>query len=102
MIINSSTTTPYNNLPPTPARPSKPPAPASATAGIDQAQISSTGEQLAVGNDNFTAVDSPIQDMDAANAAAEFARNSILGQPALAMQAQAGSIPLSALHLLQE
>jgi flagellin-like hook-associated protein FlgL len=55
-----------------------------------------------VSTQNSTAAANPIQDEDAANATTEAARQMIIAQNALAMMAQANSVPLRALGLLQQ
>jgi flagellin len=101
MIINTHTA-PFNNLPTAPARPGKLLAETRATEGAKKAQLTLTGEPPAVSKENFTAVNSQIQDVNVAEESTEYARQSILGQPAMAMLAQANSMPQSALRLLQQ
>jgi flagellin-like hook-associated protein FlgL len=64
--------------------------------GADEAQLTS------VSNRNLTAAGAPIQNEDEANAATEAARLMITAQNAMAMMAQANSVPLRALGLLQQ
>jgi flagellin len=100
VIINSNPAA-FQNLPPALAKQAKR-SETDATNGADTTQLTSTAEQMSVSGENFTEVDSPLQDVDAANASTELARMSILGQPAAAMLAQANLTPQSALQLLQE
>jgi flagellin len=99
MIVNTKPA--FNPLPPAPAK-RKPLATTRAADGAEKAPLTATGKQLAVSEDNFTAAASQIPDVDAALASTESARRSILGQPAMALLAQANSIPQAALRLLQQ
>lgn len=96
MIINTDRL-PANVLRPAPARGKSANAAASPAAPGNPA-----GEQLAVRENNLTAANSHLQDADAAKATLEQLRQSILGQPANAMLAQANSLRQSALQLLQQ
>jgi flagellin len=98
MIINTDRLS-ANALQPTLARGKSANAPASQTA--PETQFTPAGEQLAVRENNLTAANSHLQDVDAAKATLEQVRQSILGQPAKAILAQANSLPQSALQLLQ-
>jgi flagellin-like hook-associated protein FlgL len=100
MIINNQT--PYQFLSPALAKRSKANSETSATTDADNspsASSASSADQLAVSENNLTAA---IPDMDAAKSSLEFARKSIMGQPSLAMLAQANSISPDALRLLQQ
>ncbi len=95
MIINSNTSA-ANLLPATLAArksASKNSAPA---IGADEAQLTPVSTQ------NLTAAAAPIQDEDEANATTESARQMIIAQNSMAMMAQANSLPLNALRLLQQ
>ncbi|HWD93768.1 MAG TPA: hypothetical protein VG938_15620 [Verrucomicrobiae bacterium] len=98
MTINTQTN-PYQFLSPAPVKPGKAGARSSTAANTDDMQLSSSAQQLAVSENNLTAA---IPDMDAAKSSVEFLRKSILGQPNLAMLAQASSISPDALRLLQQ
>ena len=95
MIINTDRL-PANILQPARARGKSAKAPAPPAAPENSA-----GEQLAVRENNLTAANSHLQDADAAKATLEQLRQSILGQPANALLAQANSLRQSALQLLQ-
>ncbi len=64
--------------------------------GADEAQLTSASDQ------NLTAAGDPIPDEDAASKSTESARQMIIAQNAMAMMAQANSMPLKALRLLQQ
>lgn len=96
MIINSNTAA-YGPLSATPVRQGK----HAARAGTKETSPVGNQDSLEASDNNLT-VDSPIQDVDAANAIAEQMRQSILGQPAAAMLAQAQLVPQQALRLLQQ
>jgi flagellin-like hook-associated protein FlgL len=98
MIINTQTAA-YQPLSPAPARTGKSVSGTHAASTTDTAQLTSSTDQLAVSENNFTAA---IQDMDGAKSSVEFARKSILAQPNMAMMTQANSIAQDALRLLQE
>jgi flagellin-like hook-associated protein FlgL len=55
-----------------------------------------------VSKTDLTAVGNPIPDEAAASESTESARQMIIAQNAMAMMAQANSMPLSALRLLQQ
>jgi flagellin-like hook-associated protein FlgL len=55
-----------------------------------------------VSNQDLTAVGVPIQNEDEASNSTESARQMIIAQNAMAMMAQANSMPLNALRLLQQ
>ena len=95
MIINSNTAA--NLLPAALTGRSKSPAQTRATAAsADQAQPEK------VSNQNLTAVGAPITDEDAASETTESMRQMIIAQNSMAMMAQANSVPLRALRLLQQ
>jgi flagellin-like hook-associated protein FlgL len=98
MIINNQTT-PYQFLSPAPAKRTRANSETSAATSADNSPSAPSADQLAVSENNFTAA---IPDMDAAKSSLEFARKSIIGQPNLAMMAQANSISPEALRLLQQ
>lgn len=96
MIINSNNSL-YSALSPAPVRNGK----HASRAGANETSSVSNEDSLEASDNNLT-VDSPIQDVDAANAIAEQMRQSILGQPGAALLAQAQLAPQQALRLLQE
>ncbi|HEX4266139.1 MAG TPA: hypothetical protein VH597_17515 [Verrucomicrobiae bacterium] len=98
MIINNQTPS-YQFLSPALAKRSKAQPETGAATSADNSQSAPSADQLAVSENNFTAA---IPDMDAAKSSLEFARKSIIGQPNLAMLAQANSISPEALRLLQQ
>jgi flagellin len=55
-----------------------------------------------VSNQNLTAAGAPITDEDAASETTESMRQMIIAQNSMAMLAQANSVPLRALGLLQQ
>ena len=55
-----------------------------------------------VSNENLTAAGTPIGNEDAASETTESMRQMIIAQNSLAMMAQANSVPLRALRLLQQ
>jgi len=65
------------------------------------ADANQTGSN-AVSNQNLTAAGAPIADEDAASETTESVRQMIIAQNAMAMTAQANSLPLRALRLLQQ
>jgi hypothetical protein len=96
MIINSNTTA-ANLLPTTLMARSKTHSKSSAAAeGADQAQPQPVSSQ------NLTAAGAPITDEDAASQTTESMRQMIIAQNSMAMMAQANSVPLRALGLLQQ
>jgi flagellin len=95
MIINSNVPA-ANILPGAPAPRGKSAANNPADLGADQAQLSS------VSSDNLTAAGAPLEDEEAASKSTEMARQMIIAQNAMAMMAQANSMPLNALRLLQQ
>jgi flagellin-like hook-associated protein FlgL len=95
MIINSNVAA-ASLLPATPASRGKSISKNPATIGEDQAQLTSVSDQ------DLTAAGAPIQNEDEASNSTESARQMIIAQNAMAMMAQANSMPLSALRLLQQ
>ena len=95
MIIQSNAAT-ANIFPATPGARAKTISKNPAAVGADQSQLTQ------VGDDNLTAVGAPIQDEDAAGKSTESARQMIIAQNAMAMMAQANSMPLNALRLLRQ
>jgi flagellin-like hook-associated protein FlgL len=71
---------------------SKSPAP----VGANQAQLNPVSAK------NLTAAGVPVTDEDSASESTEAARQMIIAQNAMAMMAQANSMPLNALRLLQQ
>ncbi|HTJ01061.1 MAG TPA: flagellin [Dongiaceae bacterium] len=72
-----------------------------ASIGANVARLSYTAEQLGVLNDNLTAANSRIKDVDVASESTQYARYNILVQAGTAMLAQANSLPQTVLKLLQ-
>jgi flagellin len=72
-----------------------------ATVGSNLARLTHTEAQLGVLNDNLTAANSRIKDVDVADESAQFARYNILVQAGNAMLAQANSMPQNVLQLIQ-
>jgi flagellin len=71
------------------------------TLGAFQANtLESNLNSLRVGNENLTAAESTIRDVDMAAESAEFSKNQILLQAATAMMAQANQLPNNVLQLL--
>ena len=95
MIINSNMAA-ANLLPGTPAPRGKSISKTPPDVGADQAQLTS------VSDTNLTAAGAPIQNEDEASNSTETARQMIIAQNTMAMMAQANSMPLSALRLLQQ
>jgi flagellin len=75
---------------------------AATTDASGTTQTDSVDENLTVAQNNLTAALSPLRDGDAATATLASLRQSLLGQPGLAMMAQAQSLRKSALQLLQQ
>jgi flagellin len=71
-----------------------------ATVGANMARLNYTSEQLGVLQDNLSAANSRIVDVDVAEESTQFARYNILVQAGTAMLSQANSAPQSALRLL--
>jgi hypothetical protein len=100
MIINTNSPAPYSNVSHAHARHGKRSA---ARTDADPTQTDSTDDQSSlVSNQNLISANPPLQDVDAVIASLKSASQGMLGQPSLAMLAQAGSISPSALQLLQE
>jgi len=59
-----------------------------------------TSEQLTILNQNLSAANSRIKDVDVADESTEFAKQNILVQSGTAMLAQANAVPIAALQLL--
>lgn len=72
-----------------------------ATIGAYQSRLDLTAEQLDISEENFSAANSRIKDVDMAEASTQFARQNILMQSGTAMLAQANQLPQSVLRLLQ-
>jgi flagellin len=72
-----------------------------ATLGANISRLTYTSEQLGVLQDNLSAANSRIKDVDVAQESTQFARYSILVQAGTSMLAQANANPQSALRLLQ-
>jgi len=72
-----------------------------AVLGANLSRLTMTGEQLGVLQDNLTAANSRIKDVDVAEESTQFARYNILVQAGTAMLAQANATPQTALRLLQ-
>jgi len=71
-----------------------------ANVGANVSVLNSYSEQLSVLNDNLSAANSRIKDVDVATESTNFGRYNILVQAGTAMLAQANSAPQSALRLL--
>lgn len=71
-----------------------------ATVGANIARLSSHDSQLAILNDNLSAANSRIKDVDVAQESANFAKYNILVQAGTAMLAQANAQPQAALRLI--
>jgi flagellin len=71
-----------------------------ANVGANIQRLTLTGEQLDILNENLTAANSRIKDVDVAEESTKFARYNILVQSGTAMLAQANALPQSALRLL--
>jgi len=74
---------------------------ARAAFGYKINRLESTGEVLAIQQENLMAAESRISDVDVATEMAELTRNQVLAQAGTAMLAQANSIPQMALGLLR-
>ena len=95
MIINSNVSA-GNILPGAPAPRGKSISQNPANVGADQAQLTSVSDQ------DLTAAGAPIKNEDEASNSTESARQMIIAQNTMAMMAQANSLPLNALRLLQQ
>jgi flagellin len=71
-----------------------------ATVGANIARLTSHDGQLAILNDNLSAANSRIKDVDVADESAKFAKYNILVQAGTAMLAQANAQPQAALRLI--
>jgi flagellin len=71
-----------------------------AQIGANIQRLKLTGEQLTILNENLSAANSRIKDVDVAQESTEFAKMNILVQSGTAMLAQANLLPQSALRLL--
>ena len=95
MIISSNVAA--ANIPPaTPASRGKTISKSPAAVDAGQSQLTP------VSDENLTAAGAPIPDEDAAGKSTESARQMIIAQNAMAMMAQANSMPLNALRLLRQ
>jgi flagellin len=74
---------------------------ARATVGASQNRLNVTVSNLAVGQENLSAAQSQIADVDVAAETANLTKSQILSQAGLAVLAQANKMPQSALSLLQ-
>ena len=72
-----------------------------ANLGAMQNRLENTSSNLQIQAENLQAAESRISDVDVAEEMTEFARNQILTQAAVAMLAQANSMPQMALGLMQ-
>jgi flagellin len=71
-----------------------------ANVGANLQRLNLTSEQISILNENLSAANSRIVDVDVAQESTQFARNNILVQSGTAMLAQANMLPQSALRLL--
>lgn len=71
-----------------------------ASVGANITRLNLTSEQLSILNENLSAANSRIKDVDVAEESTQFARYNILVQSGTAMLAQANLLPQSALRLL--
>jgi len=95
MIIQSNAAA-ANIFPATPTARGKSVSQSPAAVGADQTQLTP------VSDENLTAAGAPIQDEDEAGKSTESARQMIIAQNAMAMMAQANSMPLNAVRLLRQ
>jgi flagellin len=72
-----------------------------AQLGANMTRLTYTSEQLGILNDNLSAANSRITDVDVAQESTQYARYNILVQSGTAMLAQANALPNSTLRLLQ-
>jgi flagellin len=72
-----------------------------ATVGANLSRLSMTTDQVGTLQDNLTAANSRIKDVDVATESTKFAQYNILVQAGTAMLAQANATPQTALRLLQ-
>jgi flagellin len=71
-----------------------------AQVGANIQRLNLTGEQLSILNENLSAANSRLKDVDVASESTQFAKMNILVQSGTAMLAQANVLPQSALRLL--
>ena len=71
-----------------------------AKVGANLKRLTLSGEQVSVLNENLSAANSSIQDIDQVRSLTQFARFKMLGQSGGAMMAQANAFPQTALKLL--
>lgn len=71
-----------------------------AKVGANLKRLALSGEQVSVLNENLSAANSQIQDIDQVKSLTQFARFRMLGQSGAAMMAQANAFPQTALKLL--
>jgi flagellin len=71
-----------------------------ALVGANIQRLNLTSEQLTILNQNLSAANSRIKDVDVADESTEFAKQSILVQSGTAMLSQANAVPIAALQLL--
>jgi flagellin len=74
---------------------------ARATIGAQVNRLEYTMKNLSISRENLIAAESRIRDLDVAEESSTFAKNQILVNSAVAMLAQANTLPLIALQLLQ-
>ena len=71
-----------------------------ATVGSNIQRLKFSTDQVGILNENLSAANSRIKDVDVAEETTEFARNNILVQSGTAMLSQANLLPSMALQLL--
>lgn len=71
-----------------------------AQVGANITRLNLTSEQISILNENLSAANSRLKDVDVAEESTQFARYNILVQSGTAMLAQANALPQSALRLL--
>lgn len=72
-----------------------------ATYGAQQNKLTHIANSLAITNENISAAESNIRDVDMASEMSEYTKNNILVQASTAMLAQANAMPQNVLSLLQ-
>jgi len=72
-----------------------------ATYGAQQNKLTHIGNSLSITNENISAAESNIRDVDMASEMSEYTKDNILVQAATAMLAQANSMPQNVLSLLK-
>jgi flagellin len=72
-----------------------------ATVGANEERLTYTGDELGVLQDNLTAANSQLTDVDVAQESTNYAKNQILVQSGTSMLAQANANPQNVLKLLQ-